>query len=122
MTSSPTPSNPPSQAAPPPRPEPNCALVVMCIECGDGLELPLPIDNRTIGLLLAQRGWFISVLSRPNDPNRVIAPGQGPETPMVLGPLCTACAQQVYPPEVFAAAEQRRQQFLQAAATPQGPR
>jgi hypothetical protein len=45
---------------------------------------------------------------------------------MVLGPLCTACAQKVYPPEVFAAAEQRRQQLLQfaaqAAQTAQAPR
>jgi hypothetical protein len=87
--------------------EPQCALLVMCCECGEGIELPLPIDNRSVGLLLAQRGWFISVLSPP---------GQGPETPLVLGPLCTACAQKVYPPEVFAAAEQRRQQLLQAVA------
>ena len=107
--------NPNSQAAPPvPGPEPVCALLAMCVECGEGTELPLPIDQRVLAFLLAQRGWFISVMSPP---------GQGPEVPMVLGPLCTACAQQVYPPEVFAAAEQRRQQLLQAAAQPpQGAR
>jgi len=108
--------NPNSQAAPP-APEPACALIAMCVECGEGIELPLPIDSRSLAFLLAQRGWFISVMSPPN---------QGPEAPMILGPLCTACAQQVYPPEVFAAAEQRRQQLLQAAAqaaqTAQGPR
>jgi hypothetical protein len=97
----------PSVAPQPPRPEPNCALLAMCVECGEGIELPLPIDNQTIGLLLARRGWFISVLSPP---------GQGLEALMVFGPLCTACAQKVYPPEVFVVAEQRRQQLLQAAA------
>lgn len=96
-----------------PRPEPVCALLAMCVECGLGIELPFPIDNRTIGFLLAQRGWFISVLSPPS---------QGPEVPMILGPLCAACAQQVYAPEVFAAAEQRRQQLLLAAQAAQGSR
>ena len=100
--------NPNSQAAPPvPGPEPVCALLAMCVECGEGTELPLPIDQRVLAFLLAQRGWFISVMSPP---------GQGPEVPMVLGPLCPACAQKVYPPEVFAVAEQRRQQLLQVAA------
>jgi hypothetical protein len=106
--------HPGSQAAPQPlRPEPFCALLVMCIECGMGIELTLPIDTRTIGFLLAQHGWFIS---------RMGPPDQGPEVPVVLGPLCTACAQQVYSPEMFAAAEQRRQQLLQAAQVqvPQG--
>ena len=105
MTAIPDPN---SQAAPPsPGPEPVCALLAMCVECGEGAELPLPIDNRALAFYLAQRGWFISVMSPPN---------QGPEVPMILGPICTACAQQIYPPEVFAAAEQRRQQLLQAAA------
>jgi hypothetical protein len=103
----------PNSQATPLRPEPLCALLAMCVECGTGIELPFPIDNRTIGFLLARHGWFISVMSPP---------GQGTEVPMVLGPLCTACAQQVYSPEVFAAAEQRRQQLLQAAVQVQGPR
>ena len=109
--------NPNSPAAPPPGPEPVCALLAMCVECGEGTELPLPVDQRALAFFLAQRGWFISVMSPPN---------QGPEAPMILGPLCTACAQQVYPPEVFVVAEQRRQQLLQAAAqaaqAAQGPR
>ena len=97
-----------SQAAPPsPGPDPVCFLLAMCVECGQGAELPLPIDSRSLAFSLAQRGWFISVMSPP---------GQGPEAPMLLGPLCTTCAQQFYPPEVLAAAEQRRQQLLQAAA------
>ena len=86
----------------------------MCVECGEGVELLLPIDNLTIGFLLAQHGWFIAVMNQP---------GQGPAVPMVLGPLCTVCAQKVYSPEVFAAAEQRRQQLLQAVAqSTQAPR
>ena len=109
--------NPNSQAAPPsPRPEPLCALLAMCVECGQGIEVPLPVDQRALAFHLAQSGWFISVMTPP---------GQGPEVPMLLGPLCTACAQQVYSPEVFAAAEQRRQQLLQAAQAAQaaqGPR
>ena len=112
MTDSSKPSNPPSSQDPQPqpiRPEPRCTLLAMCVECGQGIELELPLDGRMLGFLLAQQGWFISVMNPP---------GQGPEAPMVLGPLCTACAQQVYPPEVFAAAEQRRQQLLQAAAQP----
>lgn len=100
--SKPTPPQPPQ----PPGPEPKCALLAMCVECGDGIEFPLPLDQRRLSLLLAQRGWFISVLNPP---------GQGVDT-MILGPLCTACAQKIYPPEVFSAAEQRRQQLLQLAA------
>ena len=85
--------------------EPKCALLVMCVECGQGIEMPLPVDQHTLALFLAQRGWFISVLSPPD---------QGPEVPVVIGPLCSACAQQVYPPEVFQAAEGRRQQLVQS--------
>lgn len=105
MTDIPDPNN---QAAPmpPPRLEPACALLALCVECGQGIELPLPIDQRALAFLLAQAQWFISVMSPP---------GQGPVAPMILGPLCATCAQQIYPPEVLAAAEQRRQQILQAA-------
>ncbi len=111
------PNKPSSLAAStPPGPEPVCALLAMCVECGEGVELPLPINQHWLAFQLAQRGWFISVMSPP---------GQGSKAPMLLGPLCTTCAQQVYPPEVFAAAEQRRQQILQAAQAAQatqGPR
>ena len=108
MTDIPNPNSP----AVPPGPEPVCALLVLCVECGQGIELPLPIDQRDLAFLLAQSGWFISVMSPP---------GHGSEVPMILGPLCTACAQQVYSPEVFAAAEQRRQQLLQAVQAAQVP-
>lgn len=101
------PSPPP--APPSPRPEPNCALLALCLECGQGIELPLPIDPRTLAFFLAQLGWFVAVLSPPN---------QGPEAPMILGPLCATCAQQIYTPEALAAAKQRQQQLLQAAAQP----
>ena len=98
-------------------PEPRCALLAMCVEFGDGVELLLPMDARWLAFFLAERGWFISVMSPPN---------QGPEAPMLLGPLCPACAQKVYSPEVFQAAEVRRQQVLQAAQAAQqagpGPR
>ncbi len=113
--------NKPAAPPQPPGPEPLCALLALCVECGDGFELILPLDQHALSIALAQRGWFISVLSPP--PSQ---PGQPPPSPMVLGPLCTACAQKVYPPEVFAAAEQRRQQLLQfaaqAAQTAQAPR
>jgi len=110
--------DPTSQAAPTtPGPEPRCALLAMCVECGQGLEVPLPVDSRLLAFFLAQNGWFISVMTPP---------GQGPEVPMLLGPLCTACAQQVYSPDVFKVAEEQRHQLLQAAAqaaqAAQGPR
>lgn len=112
----PQPQQPP-QPQPPQQPrEPACALLAMCVECGQGAEIPLPVDGRILGLLLAQRGWFISVMSPP---------GQGPETAMLLGPLCPTCAQKIYPPDVLAMAEQRRQQLLlaaQQAAQQAGPR
>lgn len=103
MTTDPTPSSP---VPAPPGSEPSFALLVMCVECGDGAELPLPIDGRLLAFHLAQRGWFVTVVSPP---------GQGIETPYVLGPLCAACAPKVYSPEVLAAAEERRQQLLRAA-------
>jgi hypothetical protein len=109
MTDSPKPSDLPDAQVPipPPHVQPRCALLAMCVECGQGIELPMPFDQRGLGYLLALSGWFISMMSPP---------GQGPDAQLVLGPLCTACAQQVYPPEVFAAAEQRRQQLLQSVA------
>lgn len=85
---------------------PKCALLAMCVECGHGTEVPLPVDARWLAFYLAQSGWFISVLTPP---------GQGPEVPTVLGPLCTDCAQKVYSPEVFKVAEERRQHLLQTA-------
>ncbi len=83
--------------------EPACALLVMCVECGQGVEAPLPTDRRAIARLLAQHGWFMSVLSPP---------GQGPETPILVGALCPTCAPNVFPPEVLRVAEERRQKML----------
>ena len=112
MTAIANPNSPPGPQALPVSsgPETACALLALCVECGQGTELPLPIDSRSLAFRLAQMGWFIAVMSPP---------GQGPEAPMIFGPLCAACAQQVYTPEVFAAAEQRRQQLLQAAQASQ---
>lgn len=102
-----TPTTPQTPQAPTPavqRPEPLCSMLAMCVECGHGIELPLPLDQRALSQMLAAVGWFISVLQPPT---------QDPQARMVIGPLCAACAQQVYPPEVFKMAEQRRQQLLQ---------
>jgi hypothetical protein len=79
-------------------------MLAMCVECGHGIELPLPIDQRGLSHMLAAVGWFISVLQPPT---------QDPQARMVIGPLCATCAQRVYPPEVYKMAEQRRQQLLQ---------
>lgn len=84
-------------------PPATCALLVMCVDCGQGLELPLPIDRDTFPRLLAQHGWFVAVLTPPSPP------GQEPQTPVVLGALCGSCAPKVYPPEVLQKiAEQQR--------------
>jgi hypothetical protein len=108
-SSDPSAAPPPAPQTPAPRPEPFCVLLALCVECGQGIELPLPIDQRMLSYVLAYNGWFISVQNQP----------ESPEVPMVLGPICMACAQQVYPPEVFANVEQRRQQLLQAAQAAQ---
>ena len=71
----------------------------MCVECGDGIDASLPIDRRSLSLLLAQRSWFMSVLSPP---------GEGPEAQALFGALCAGCAKRVYPAEVFELAEERR--------------
>lgn len=97
---------PPPQAS---KPEPKCALLIMCEKCGEGVDALLPIEHRSIAILLAQRGWFMSVVSPP---------GQGPEVPIVFAALCGTCAQQVFPPEVYKAAEARRQMLLQAVQMP----
>ena len=90
---------------------PNCAVLVLCVECGDGAEVPLPMDHRSLAFYLAHRGWFVTTMTPP---------GQGPEVPILFGALCTTCAQKVYAPEVFKAADERRQQMLQAAQAAQG--
>jgi hypothetical protein len=82
---------------------PTCALLVMCVECGQGAEVPLPTDRDAIARLLAKKGWFTSVLSPP---------GQGPEVPILIGALCASCAPTVFPPEVLKVAEERRKKIL----------
>jgi hypothetical protein len=86
--------------------EPKCALLVMCAHCGQGVEAPLPIDRDAFARLLAERGWFVSVLTPPS---------QDGTTPMLLGALCNTCAPNIFPPEVLKAAEERRQQLLRGA-------
>jgi hypothetical protein len=89
---------------PVPGPPPNCALLVMCVECGRGLEVPLPTDRDKLALLLSQHSWFVSILSPP---------GQGPEVPVLMGALCGTCAPNVLPPPVLKAAEEHRKKLLQ---------
>ncbi|HSX22892.1 MAG TPA: hypothetical protein VLE97_08985 [Gaiellaceae bacterium] len=112
-----TPTDKPQDAAPqPPAPhqgatgttqtEPNCFLFTTCVGCGLGIELPLPMDQRTFSIMLAQVGWFVAVMTEPSP---------DPTAKVVISPLCTACAQQRFAPEMFRVAEQRRQQLLQAA-------
>lgn len=84
---------------------PACALLALCVDCGQSIELPLPLDQRALALHLAQHAWFPSVMSPPDQA----------ASKVILGPLCGACAQQVLPPEVFKEAEARRQQLLQSA-------
>lgn len=98
-----------NQASPQvPGPEPKCTLLVMCVECGEGVDAPLPLDHKALAILVAQRGWFMSVLSQPG------------QSPLLFGVLCTLCAQKVFPPELFKVAEERRVALLQAAqAQPQ---
>ena len=91
--------------------EPLCLLVVLCIECGQGVEVPLPTDRNTITLQLAKHGWFMSVLTPPS---------QGPAVPIVVGAICASCAATVYPPEVMKVAEERRLKML-ATAEPTPP-
>jgi hypothetical protein len=90
--------------------EPRTAWLLMCVQCGQGTEAPLPLDRDGVALFLAQIGWYVSVLTPP---------GQGPEVPILLAALCPNCAPAIYPPEVMRVAEERRKQMLQAA---QGPR
>lgn len=61
------------------------ALLLPCIECGDGLELPadctgLRVDPKE----LDQHGWILSSLSPLDSPL------------MKLAPLCGGCAEHVY--------------------------
>lgn len=106
QSAAPQPPAPPQAATGTTRVEPNCFLFTACVDCGLGIELPLPMDQRTFSIMLAQVGWFVAVMTEPSP---------DPSAKVVISPLCTACAQQRFPPEMFRVAEQRRQQLLQAA-------
>jgi hypothetical protein len=84
-------------------PIPTFALLVMCVECDKGLEVPLPLDQHTYALHLAQHAWFVAVMSPP---------GQSSEVPILFGALCTHCAPTIFPPETMKDAEARRQQLM----------
>jgi len=90
---------------PPRTAEPKCTLLVMCAECGQGFEAPLPIDRDAFARQLARHGWFLSVLTPP---------GQGPEVPILFGAVCAECAPTAFPPEVLKIAEERRQMLLRS--------
>lgn len=94
-------------------PSPTFALVVMCGECGRGVDVPLPLDQHTYALHLAQHAWFVAVMSSPE---------QGPEVPILFGALCTECAPNIFPPEAMKLAEERRQHLLQMAQLASVPR
>ncbi len=86
-----------------PETSPKCALLVMCGECGRGVEVPLPLSHASLERFLAQSAWFMSVLTPPG------------EVPILFGALCGDCAPSAFPPEVLRVAEERRQRMLQGA-------
>lgn len=79
------------------------ALLVLCVECGEGVEVLLPIERDGLARLLAQQGWFLSGLTPPG------------QTPIVFGAICSRCAPIVYTPEIYKSAEARRQKMLKEA-------
>lgn len=85
-----------------PEASPPCSILVMCGECGRGLEMPLPIDRDSFVRTLLQQSWLVSILTPPD------------RQPLLFGAICQECAPRIFPPEVLQAAEERRQQMLQA--------
>lgn len=81
-------------------------MVVLCIGCGQGVEAPLPITREALAIQLAKLGWFLSIVSPPS---------QDPKVPITTAAVCNPCAQKMYPPEAFKAAEERRRQMAEAA-------
>ena len=80
---------------------PPYALLVMCNECGRGVEILLPIAHAHFERSLARHAWFVAVLTLPG------------QTPILFGALCGDCAPKIFPPEILQAAEERRQKLLQ---------
>jgi hypothetical protein len=101
-----------TQSFPQAPPAPKVALLVMCVECGEGVEALMPIEHKAIAILVARHGWFMSVLTPPN---------QNPEVPVLFGVLCSTCAPKIFPPEVLKAAEEQRQAVVKMAQAPQPP-
>lgn len=86
-----------------PETSPKCALLVLCGECGRGVEVPLPTDRDALERFLAQHSCFMAVLTPPG------------QQPVLFGAICGECAPRVFTPEVIRAAEERRQKLLQGA-------
>jgi hypothetical protein len=99
-----------TQGSPQAPPAPKVALLVTCVECGEGVEVLMPIEHKAIAVFLAQRGWFMTTLTPPS---------QNPEVPVLFGVLCSTCAPKIYPPEIMKAAEEQRQALVRMAAAPQ---
>jgi hypothetical protein len=101
-----------TQGSPQAPPAPKVALLVTCVECGEGFEALMPIEHKAITIALALRGWFMSVLTPPS---------QNPEVPVLFGVLCSTCAPKIYPPEVMKVAEEQRRAIVKMAQAPQPP-
>jgi len=106
---------------------PTFQMLLLCAECGRGIEVPLPTDRSLLAIFLARQGWFMSVLKDPSRNTRIVMPrmtsgvptslgttppDQSHEIPIVLGALCFSCAPSVWPPEALKAAEEWRQKVL----------
>jgi hypothetical protein len=89
--------------------QPTFVLLVMCAECDRGIEVPLPTDRPLFALSLVRQGWFMSVLSPPN---------QDPAAPITVGALCESCAPRVWSPELMKAAEEWRRKLLANTSGP----
>lgn len=89
-------------------PAPPCALLVMCNECGRGVEVALPIDQESLALSLAHHVWFVAIITPPG------------QVPILFGALCGDCFPKVFAPEILRAAEERRQWILRGETTPPG--
>ena len=81
-------------------PMPPCALLVMCNECGRGVEMPLPIDYASFTRHLARHAWFGAILTSPG------------QVPILYTALCGDCAPKVFSPVILQSAEERRQKLL----------
>lgn len=98
-----TPAQPPAQTTAPapastPK-EPTYFLLVLCVECGEGHAVPIPLDRVALEVTLARRGWYTSVVTPPS---------HDPTVPIGLGAICVTCAARQFPAEILKAIELRR--------------